>query len=126
MIILWELNDPIQVGDILKEYTAKNMDEMSLQSLLTDTKVWIRPEVNPYVETYYEYVLWKIEYIISSSVKDPNTMVDIKGNFKLKNDNIEDPYNYLGVMLQKKNIDRVEFWTNKSVEYIKAAVANMK
>ena len=53
-------------------------------------------------------------------------MVDIKGNFKLKNDNIEDPYNYLGVMLQKKNIDRVEFWTNKSVEYIKAAVANMK
>ena len=54
-------------------------------------------------------------------------MDGIKNIFKLKNDKIEEPENYLGADLSKMTTaDGRVCWTMPSDQYCKAAVANVK
>ena len=54
-------------------------------------------------------------------------MDGIKNTFKLNNDNIEEPENYLGAdLLKMTTADGCVCWTMSSDQYCKAAVANIK
>ena len=53
-------------------------------------------------------------------------MTEIKGRFKLKNDQIEYTYAYTGDRLQKNNVKGVEFWNIAIVDCVKAGVANVE
>ena len=54
-------------------------------------------------------------------------MDGIKNTFKLKNDKIEEPENYLGANISKTTTaDGRVCWTMSSYQYCKAAVANVE
>jgi hypothetical protein len=53
-------------------------------------------------------------------------MKGIQGTFKLKDDKIEVPTNYLGAQISQKVIDGVPVWTMTSEQYMKAAIANVE
>ena len=53
-------------------------------------------------------------------------MDEISDVFKFKNDKVCEPETYLGARLQKKSINGKSCWTMTSVDYINAAVKNIK
>ena len=53
-------------------------------------------------------------------------MEEIQGTFKFKNDDVKKPDTYLGARLQEKSINGRKCWTMTSVDYINAAVKNVK
>ena len=58
---------------------------------------------------------------------DPHaTMKGIQAAFKLKDDKIEKPENYLGAQLTQKIINGMECWTMSSEQYVKASIANVE
>ena len=55
------------------------------------------------------------------------TMKGIQGTFKLKDDKIDEPEDYLGATLENIILsDGSEFWSMSSKKYVKAAVQNVK
>ena len=50
----------------------------------------------------------------------------IQATFKLKDDKIEKPENYLGAQLTQKIIHGTECWTISSEQYFKASIANVE
>ena len=58
---------------------------------------------------------------------DPHaTMKGIQATFKLKDDKIEKPENYLGAQLTQKIINGMECWKMSSEQYVKASIANVE
>ena len=58
---------------------------------------------------------------------DPKaTMAGIQATFKLKDDKIEKPENYLGALIMQKVIGGRECWAMTSAQYVKAAIANVE
>ena len=53
-------------------------------------------------------------------------MKGIQGTFKLKDDKIKVPTNYLGAQITKKVINGISCWTMSLEQYIKAAIANVE
>jgi hypothetical protein len=53
-------------------------------------------------------------------------MEEIQRMVKFKNDKIEEPSNYLGAKLQRKEINGVTSWTITSPDYVKAAIENVE
>ena len=55
------------------------------------------------------------------------TMKVIQRMFKLKDDKIDEPEDYLGAALEKMIIlDGSQLWSMSSVKYVKASVKNVK
>ena len=55
------------------------------------------------------------------------TMKGIHHTFKLKDDNIDEPENYLGATLENMIfLDGSEFWSVSSAKYVNSAVQNVK
>ena len=53
-------------------------------------------------------------------------MKGIQRTFKLKDDNIDEPEDYLGATLEKMILsDGSELWSMSSAKYVKAAVKNV-
>jgi hypothetical protein len=53
-------------------------------------------------------------------------MQGIQATFKLKDDKIEKPENYLGAQLSQRIIDGQECWNMTSEQYVKAAIVNVE
>ena len=76
---------------------------------------------------YYEFVLCYVDDVLSISHDPQKTMDGIKNTFKLKNDKIEEPENYLGAdLLKMTTADGRVCWTMSSDKYCKATVANVE
>ena len=89
--------------------------------------VWIRLTVKANGFEYYEFVLCYVDDVLSISHDTQKTMDGIKNTFKLKNDKIKEPENYLGADLSKMTTtDGHVCWTMSSDQYFKAAVANVE
>ena len=113
-------------GASFRAFMAEKLDEIGFKSSMGDPDVWMRPAAKPDGEEYYEYILVYVDDIISVSHKALEVMEEIKGTFKFKNDDIKKPETYLGARLQKKSINGRVCWTMSSVDYINAAVKDVK
>ena len=72
------------------------------------------------------FFLCYVDDILSISHDPQKTMDGIKNTFKLKNDTIKEPENYLGADLSKMTTaDGRVCWTMSSDQYCKAAVSNV-
>jgi hypothetical protein len=84
---------------------AKKLDDMGFKSSVADPDVWMRPATKVDGEEYYEYILMYVDDILAVSATPLPIMQEIQDMVKFKNDKIEEPMNYLGARLQKKNIN---------------------
>lgn len=109
-----------------RAYLAEHLDDMGFTSCHADPDVWRRPAVKSNGETYFEYFLTYVDDILAIS-EDPVTILkDVNRTFKFKNDAIEVPDIYLGAKMQMKMIDGRKIWTISSLDYVKAAIANIE
>lgn len=109
-----------------RAFLAEKLEMMGFTSSIGDPDVWMRPAVRPNGEEYYEYVLAYVDDILAISHEPTAIMENLKTRFKFKNDAVEEPSNYLGARLAKKTLNGRHVWTMTSVDYIKAAIANVK
>jgi hypothetical protein len=105
---------------------AKKLDDMGFKSSVADPDVWVRTATKVDGEEYYEYILMYVNDILAVSATPLPIMQEIQDMVKFKNDKIEEPMNYLGARLQKKNINGVECWSITIVDYVKAAIENVE
>ena len=114
-------------GAAFRAFLAETLHELGYVPSKADPDVWMRPAVKPDGFEYYEYVLCYVDDILSISHDPKRTMNGIQEKFKLKDDKIEEPSDYLGAGLEKMvNDNGTECWTMTSQKYTKAAVENVE
>ena len=109
-----------------RAFMAEKLDEMGFKSSIADPDVWLRPAIKSDGEEYYEYILVYVDDILAISVKAREILQEVQKYVKFKNDKIEEPTNYLGAKIEKKEINGHSVWAISSVDYVKAAVANVE
>ena len=76
---------------------------------------------------YYEIFLCHVNYVRCISDDPMNTMKGIQCTFKLNDDKIGEPEDYLGATLEKMILsDGSQCWSMSSKKYVKAAVQNFE
>ena len=70
-----------------------------------DPDVWLRADLKPDGEKYYEYILCYVKNILAIYHKAIGIMDGIRTAFKFKDDKVAPPETYLGARLQKKIIN---------------------
>ena len=113
-------------GAAFRAHLAETLYDLSYLPTKADPDVWIRPAVKPCGFEYYEMTLVYVDDILCISHDPKATMQGIQATFKLKDDKIEKPENYLGAQLSQKIIAGRECWTMSSEQYVKAAIANVE
>jgi hypothetical protein len=91
-----------------------------------DPDAWIRPATKANGFDYYKMMLIYVDDILCTSHDPHATTKGIQSTFKLKDDKIEKPENYLGAQLTQKIIHGTECWTISSEQYFKASIANVE
>ncbi len=114
-------------GAAFRALLAETLHELGYKPTKADPDVWIRPATKANGFKYYEYILCYVDDVLSISDDPKKTMLGIQDQFKLKDDKIEEPENYLGAVLAKMTMsDGSECWTMSSEKYCKAAVTNVE
>jgi hypothetical protein len=114
-------------GAAFRALLAETLHELGYRPTKADPDVWIRAATKPNGFKYYEYILCYVDDVLSLSDDPKTTMLGIQDQFKLKDDKIEEPENYLGAVLAKMTMnDGSECWTMSSEKYCKAAVTNVE
>ena len=86
----------------------ERLDEMGFKSSISDPDIWLRPEVKPYGEQYYEFVLVYVDDILGIIINAMKVLLEISERLKFKNNNIKPPEIYLGGMLENKNLNGLD------------------
>ena len=113
-------------GAVFMAHLAETLHDISLRSSKADPDVWLRLAVKPNGQTYYKYILCYVDDILSVSLNATSILKSIQVNFKLKDDKIEPPSDYLGAVLGQMDIDGKTGWYLSSEKYVKSAVENIK
>jgi hypothetical protein len=113
-------------GASFRAFLADHFESMGFKPSVADPDVWMRPATKADGEEYYEYLLAYVDDILAISVNPDAIMDQVKARFKLKNDAVETPANYLGAKLALKNLDGKKVWTMSSVEYLTAAIKTLE
>ena len=113
-------------GAAFRAHLAETLYDLGYKSTKGDPDVWIRPATKPNGFEYFEMVLVYVDDILCISDKPEATMDGIKATFKLKDDKVEKPDNYLGAQLTQKIVGGIECWAMSSEQYLKAAITNVE
>ena len=116
-------------GASFRSFLAEHLHSMDYRPSLADPDVWMRPAIKPdSKQEYWEYVLTYVDDILAISSNPLATMKQIQSKFKLKNDKIAHPTDYLGAVLgkMKSNETGAEFWTQSSDKYVAASIKNVE
>ena len=113
-------------GAAFRAHLAETLYDLNYLPSKADPDVWIRPAIKPDGFKYYEMTLVYVDDIMCISHDPKATMKGIQATFKLKDDKIEKPENYLGAQLSQSIIEGRECWTMTSEQYVKAAIANVE
>jgi len=109
-----------------RSFLAEHIEDLNFFPSEADPDVWMRPAQRADGTEYYEYVLCYVDDILCISADSMGVMKQLQSKFKFKNDKIEPPENYLGARVRYKEVDGFWMWTISSVDYMKAAVVNVK
>ena len=113
-------------GAEFQSHLAETLHDIGFRPSEADHDVWLRPAVKPNGQTYYEYVSCYVDDIPSVSFNATSILKSIQVNFKLKDDKIEPPSDYLGEVLGQMDIDEKTGWYLSSELYVKSAVENIE
>ena len=113
-------------GAAFRAHLAETLHDTSFRPSKVDPDVWLRPAVKPNDQTYYEYILCSVDDIVSVSLDATSILKSIKVNFKLKDDKIKPPSDYLGAILGQMDIDGKTGWYLSTEKYMKSAVENIE
>ena len=113
-------------GAAFRAHLAETLYDNGFRSSKVDPDVWLRPAVKPNSQTYYECILCYVDDILSVSLNATSILKSIQVNFKLKDDKIEPPSDYLGAVLRQMDIDGKTGWYLSSEKYMKSAVENVE
>ena len=83
-------------GAAFRAHLAEALCDFSYMPTKADPDVWIRSATKPNGFEYYEMMLIYVDDILCISHDPHATMKGIQATFKLKDDKIEKPENYLG------------------------------
>ena len=113
-------------GAAFRAHLAETLYDIGFRSSKVDPDVWLRPAVKSNGQTYYEYILCYVDDILSVSLNATSILKSIQVNFKLKDDKIEPPSDYLGAVLGQMDIDGKTGWYLSSEKYVESAVENVE
>ena len=113
-------------GAAFRSHLAPCLDEIGFRPSITDADVWMRMNVKPDGEAYYEYILVYVDDLMAISHGAGKCLGDLKQFIKFKNDKIEEPSMYLGATLEKKSINGHQSWTISSKDYVKNALLHVE
>ena len=80
-------------------YLAETLYELGYTPTKADPDVWLRKAVNDDGFKYYEMVLCYVDDVLCISHEPMKNMKGIQRKFKLKDDKIDEPRDYLGATL---------------------------
>ena len=127
MIIVRDICGLKSSGAAFRALLAEVLYDMGYRPSYADPDVWMRPGIKSNGFEYWEYVLCYVDDVLSISDNPLKTMKQVQSKFKLKDDKIEEPTNYLGADLSKMiNEDGDECWAMSSEKYCTAAVSNVE
>ena len=109
-----------------RAHLAESLYNIGFRSSKVDPEVWLRLAVKPNGQTYYKYILCYVDDILSVSLNATSILKSTHVNFKLKDDKIEPPSDYLGAVLRQMDIDGKTGWYLSSEKYVKSAVENVE
>ena len=113
-------------GAAFRSHLAQCLDEVGFRPSIADADVWMRMNVKPDGEEYYEYILVYVDDLMAISHEAQKCLGDLRQFIKFKKDKIEEPSMYLGATLEKKSINGHESWTISSRDYIKNALLHVE
>ena len=88
-----------------RAFLVERLDEMGFKSSISDPDIWLHPEVKPYGEQYYEFVLVYVDDILGIIINAMEVLLEIYERYKFKKNKIKPPEIYLGRMLENKNLN---------------------
>ena len=107
-------------------HLVETLYDIGFRPSKADPDIWLRPAVKPNGQTYYEYILCYVHDIHSVSLDAISILKSIQVNFKLKDDKIEPPSDYLGAVLGPMDIDGKTGWYLSSEKYVESAIENVE
>ena len=114
-------------GASFRAFLGETLFDLGYWPSKADPDVWMRKAVKASGFEYYEYVLCYVDDVLSISADPMKTMKGIQATFKLKDNKIEPPEDYLGARLDKMStVTGTECWTQSSDRYIAASIRNVE
>ena len=96
MIIVRALYGLKSSGAAFRAFLADTLYDIGYTPSKADPDVWLRSAVKPDGFEYYKIILCYVNDVLSIFHDAMNTMKGIQHKFKLKDDKIAEPENYLG------------------------------
>ena len=127
MIILRALYGLKSRGAVFRALLAETLYDIRYTLSKADRDIWIWPAVKPYGFEYYKMILCYIDDALSILHDAMKKMKGIQHKFKLKDDKIAEPENYLVTGLSKMvTANGCKCWCMSPEKYCKAAVLNVE
>jgi len=110
-----------------RAFLGETLYNLGFKPSQADPDVWMRKAVKPNGFKYYEYILTYVDDILAISHDPGPIMKGIQNTFKLKNNKVAPPEDYLGAELSKMETDLgTTCWTQSSDKYVQVSVENVK
>ena len=123
MLITRALYSLKTISSSFRSYLVETLYELGYTPTKADPDVWLRKSVKADRFQYYEMVLCYVDDVLCISDDPMKTMKGIQRTFKLKDEKIDEPKDYLGATLEKIILsDGSQCWSMSSAKYVKAAV----
>ena len=104
------------------------MDHLRFTSCRADPNVWMRAATKPDGEEYFEYVILYVDdCLVIYHKQEAILREEIGKHFKLKEESIGPPLQYLGGKLRQVTMaNSQKCWSFGSTQYLRAAVDNVE
>jgi hypothetical protein len=116
-------------GAAFHAHLAQSLRDLGYVTTLADNDVWMREAVKPDGFKYYEYLLVYVDDILCVSHQPKQTMEAVGQLYRLKNDLIAPPTEYLGATVVQYRFpddkEKVQ-WAMSSVKYVQSAIATVE
>jgi hypothetical protein len=117
-----------------RDHLADTIKSLGFKACLADGDVWLRPNVKPNGELYYEYVLIYVDDILAVSHAPIEIMNDLAKHYTLKEGSVRPPSEYLGSDIKQYTLPGTDgpskaptqCWSMSARTYITRAVTEVK
>ena len=87
LIVEKELHGLKSSGAAFRSFLAETFDSMGFKSSIADPYVWMRPNVKPDGEEYYEYIVCYVDDVLGVSMNAKGLMQEIQKDFRFNRAN---------------------------------------
>ena len=127
MLIVCALYGLKTSGAAFHSFLADHLHDMGFRPSRADPDVWLKPGIKDDGTKYWEMILCYVDDVLAISHNPKKALEGIQKKFKLKDDKMEIPDNYLRADLsQMDNVDRDICWAMSSDKYCQALVKNVE